>query len=136
MAEQATAEACPSAKSTTKEALVDAGLHIMLEKEYHHTVWARDDCAFCGDLYAAPRAVFLEDVQRNILSVGHVRPALEGEPLDRFGSHRPKEEAPRRGDILAIDNVILLVGDAAAIVDHAVQHQPGRPWCASIQAGR
>jgi Bacterial regulatory proteins, tetR family len=37
MAEQATAEACPSAKSTTKEALVDAGLRIMLEKGYRHT---------------------------------------------------------------------------------------------------
>ena len=110
MAEQATAEVCPSAKSTTKEALVDAGLRIMLEKGYHHTVWARGDCAFCGDLYAAPRAVFREYV--------------------------PQEEAPRRGDVLAIDNVILLVGDAAAIVYHAVQHQHGASLACVDPGGR
>jgi len=36
MARQATTDASPSAKATTKAALVDAGLHIMLEKGYHH----------------------------------------------------------------------------------------------------
>ena len=36
MAEQGTAEPGPNAKATTKAALVDAGLHIMLEKGYHH----------------------------------------------------------------------------------------------------
>ena len=37
MAEHAIADARPSAKGPTKVALVDAGLHIMLEKGYHHT---------------------------------------------------------------------------------------------------
>jgi TetR/AcrR family transcriptional repressor of nem operon len=37
MAEQATADASPSAKATTKKALLDAGTAIILEKGYHHT---------------------------------------------------------------------------------------------------
>src|SRR5213594_3654247 len=37
MAEQAIADKSLSTKATTKAALVDAGLHIMLEKGYHHT---------------------------------------------------------------------------------------------------
>jgi TetR/AcrR family transcriptional repressor of nem operon len=37
MAEQAPADARPIAKVTTKAALVDAGIAIMLEKGYHHT---------------------------------------------------------------------------------------------------
>ena len=37
MAEHTTADARPSTKAPTKTALVDAGLHIMLEKGYHHT---------------------------------------------------------------------------------------------------
>src|SRR5215467_15078216 len=37
MAEQAITDESPSAKVTTKGALVDAGLHLMLEKGYHHT---------------------------------------------------------------------------------------------------
>src|SRR6266566_1878074 len=37
MAEQVTADKSLSTKATTKAALVDAGLHIMLEKGYHHT---------------------------------------------------------------------------------------------------
>ena len=37
MAEQATTDTGRSAKAPTKAALVDAGLHLMLEKGYHHT---------------------------------------------------------------------------------------------------
>jgi len=37
MAEHATADARSSTKAPTKAALVDAGLHLMLEKGYHHT---------------------------------------------------------------------------------------------------
>ena len=37
MAEQATADTGPSAKATTKAALVDAGTQLMLEQGYHHT---------------------------------------------------------------------------------------------------
>ena len=37
MAEQGTADPGPSAKATTKAALVDAGTHLILEKGYHHT---------------------------------------------------------------------------------------------------
>ena len=37
MAEQATADTGPSAKATTKAALVDAGTQLILEQGYHHT---------------------------------------------------------------------------------------------------
>ena len=37
MAEQATTDTGRSAKAPTKAVLVDAGLHLMLEKGYHHT---------------------------------------------------------------------------------------------------
>ena len=37
MVEQATADTSPSAKATTKAALVDAGIQIILEQGYHHT---------------------------------------------------------------------------------------------------
>jgi hypothetical protein len=52
---------------------------------------------------------------------------LEGKPLDRFGGHRPKEEAQRRGDVLAIDDMIFLIGHTAAIVHDAVEHQDRAP---------
>ena len=37
MAEHANADARPNPKAPTKATLVDAGLHLMLEKGYHHT---------------------------------------------------------------------------------------------------
>ena len=37
MAEQATADTGPSAKATTKAALVDAGTQLILEQGYHQT---------------------------------------------------------------------------------------------------
>ena len=37
MAEQVTADTSPSAKATTKAALVDAGTQLILEQGYHHT---------------------------------------------------------------------------------------------------
>src|SRR5258705_9309297 len=37
MAEQGTADMSPSAKTTTKAALVDAGTQLILEQGYHHT---------------------------------------------------------------------------------------------------
>jgi TetR/AcrR family transcriptional regulator, transcriptional repressor for nem operon len=37
MAEEATADRSPSAKTTTKAALLEAGTQILLEKGYHHT---------------------------------------------------------------------------------------------------
>ena len=58
-----------------------------------------------------------------MVQVEHMRPAPEEEPLDRFRDHRPKEEAQRRGDVLAVDDVILPIGHPAAIVHDAIQHQ-------------
>ena len=82
MAEQGTADPGPSAKTTPKAALVDAGTRLILEQGYHHTgiqdvlqaagvpkglllllfpeqrgVWVRGDCPVCGRLSGAPRAV-------------------------------------------------------------------------------
>src|SRR5215470_6711456 len=81
MAEHANADARPNPKAPTKATLVDAGLHLMLEKGYHHTgiqevlqaagvpkgsfyyyfeqrgVWARGDRAVCGGLCGTSRAV-------------------------------------------------------------------------------
>ena len=37
MAEQVTADTSPSAKATTKAALVDAGTQLILEQGYHQT---------------------------------------------------------------------------------------------------
>ena len=61
-----------------------------------------------------------------IVRIDRRRDALERRAiLLRLWRHRIEQKAQRRLDILAVDLVVLLVGDAAAVVDGAVDHQGG-----------
>ena len=62
---------------------------------------------------------------RTVIHREHVRDTLEGKGLDVFGGHRGTEKAQGGLDILAVDPVILLVGDPTAVIHHAIEHEEG-----------
>ena len=76
---------------------------------------------------------------RAVVEVERLGDALEGEALLGLGRHGVEQEAQRRLDILAVDTAILLVADAAAVIDDAVEHERRRTtprlhpgWCLDL----
>ena len=63
---------------------------------------------------------------RAIVQVKHRRDALQHQAGLVLGRHGIEQEAQCGSDILAIDAAIFLIGDTAAVVDGAEQHQSWR----------
>jgi hypothetical protein len=58
----------------------------------------------------------MEYVPRNIFHIEHLRTPLEWHVSLGLGGHGRKEKAERRFDVFAVDAVIFLVRDPAAVV--------------------
>jgi len=63
---------------------------------------------------------------RAVVQVEHRRDALQHQAGLVLGRHGIEQEAQCGSDILAIDAAIFLIGDTAAVVDGAEQHQSWR----------
>ena len=72
---------------------------------------------------------------RTIVEVEGLGDALESKALLGLGRHGIEQETQCRLDILAIDAAILLVADAAAVIDDAVEHECRRAT-AGLHPGR
>ena len=62
-----------------------------------------------------------------VIRINQTGPPTERELLDRLRRHGVEQKAQRCLHVLPIDAVIFLVGHAAAVIDHAVEHQQGLP---------
>ena len=63
---------------------------------------------------------------RAVVQIEHHRNALQHQAGLVLGRHGVEQEAQRGSDILAIDAAIFLIGDTAAVIDDAEQHQSRR----------
>ena len=62
---------------------------------------------------------------RPVVHIEHLRDALQRKVGCGFWCHSGKQKPQRRFDVFPVDAMIFLIGHAAAIVDHAVDHQNG-----------
>jgi hypothetical protein len=65
---------------------------------------------------------------RTLIQVNHFRNALKREAIDLLWRHRVEQETQGGFHILAIDTSVLLVSHAAAVIDHAEEHQRRRAF--------
>jgi len=60
---------------------------------------------------------------RAAVEIKQGRSALKRKLRIRFRRHRIEQEAQRRFYVLAVDTAVFLITHAAAVIDHAEQHQ-------------
>src|ERR1700730_12788768 len=63
---------------------------------------------------------------RTVIQVDHFRNPLKQDSVDLLRRHCVKQETQGGFNILTVDTTVFLISHAAAVIDHAKEHQCGR----------